>query len=436
MDMSEKISQFLFDARKFTTNFKLHIEKMPLQIYASALPCAPKKSMSRNLFETEVPTWITQFPVVQSDWGAFSHNLGVTEEVTSLEFSSDNKLLLAGSSQKASLFETSTWRCVLGIDGGDYERGWLAQILLSPDGTRLVGFLDDGAARLWHVNDGRCTSLDRQGEEVVGMGFSKDGDEFVCLLKNRNVLIMNGQTGHLLAKLTHGVEAIPIIYPYVIYFNVAASKNCLLIAIVDKEENINVVDRSHGSVVYKYKHDLGSYGPIRPPTFSDDGRFLLSGSTNGHVIAWDSATKALYDIEAGKELAEATFLAGSMMVAIVFTGLTVSRWSFQTGGLGYQNIDYLCQNAILSEHCRVLFPQSGPIVTCMTSSGYSDIWKNIQTTCAQIKDKSHGGNKAISFSPNGKFIASSTHGHDVSIWEVSGRDIQGKSTESDDPIVW
>ncbi|PYI24418.1 hypothetical protein BO99DRAFT_321342 [Aspergillus violaceofuscus CBS 115571] len=432
MDMSQKMSNFIFEARRFTTKFRLHIEKMPLQIYTSALPCAPQNSVVRKLFEEEIPTWITQLPEAQSDWSAFSHNLGTLEIIRSLEFSFDEKLLLVGSGPKARLFETATWTCVLEIDG-DSSSGF-GQIVLSADSTRLAAWFGNGNARLWHVWDGRWVDVEAHPARIVGTQFSGDGVKLVCLLDDNTMLIADGHTGDILAKLSHGVAAVPVSNIDLMYFNLAVFNNCRLIAIVDEGKCINVFDQTRDSIVYSYCHYPGRRGTIRPLTFSPDGKLLLSASTNGYVVVWDSDSDKLHEVEAGDMVLKAAFLADSTAIAIIYEDLTVSTWIWETGQIAKQEIDRSGQNAKFSAYCRVSFPESSPVVTCMTSDRPDGLWKDIQTTCAQINRKCRGGNTAIALSPNGRFIASS-QGSDVAIWEVSAQESQNPSAEDDGTLV-
>ena len=48
----------IYDAKRFILNFRLIIEKAPLQSYASAVLFSPKQSLIRDCHLDQLPTWI------------------------------------------------------------------------------------------------------------------------------------------------------------------------------------------------------------------------------------------------------------------------------------------------------------------------------------------------------------------------------------------
>ncbi|CAG8948076.1 unnamed protein product [Penicillium salamii] len=396
MNMSKKMEEFLFDARKFSTNFRLHIEKMPLQIYASALPCAPENSIVRNLFGKEIPPWIIQIPVVQSDWDAFSHNLE-EGKVDRPNFSSDGTLLVCEGDHQFKIFETITWQCILQIDHD--ESIYSEKVACSPDNT-------------------------------IGIRFSGDG-KLVCLLNDNTMLIRNGKTGDVLLKRWHGVK--PVRQGIVLRcmgFNFAVSENCQFVAILDLQLNINVFSQAHGLIVhtYPFSNPGGSLSMgIKSLLFSPDGHLLLSATADGAVKVWDFNLKKLYETTVEDEVLEATFIADSTAVLIVFKDLSVSKWWWRAEETETRSFDDLDLKETFIPEYPVLFPQVGPLVTSLASNEHDDLWKKVRATCAQIRHRSYGGNLSGSFSPNGQFIAVGSTRSGLSIWEVSTRVAQSPS---------
>ncbi|CAG7954375.1 unnamed protein product [Penicillium salamii] len=427
MNMSKKMEAFLFDARKFSTNFRLHIEKMPLQIYASALPCAPENSIVRNLFRKEIPPWITQIPVVQSDWDAFSHNL---EEgrVGRPEFSSDGTLLVCEWEHQFKIFETITWQCILQIDHD--ESIFCELVACSPDSTHIAALFTNGASSLWRVSDGKCINLETGGADTIGIRFSGDG-KLVYLLSDNTMLIRNGKTGDVLLKMWHGVK--PVRRGIVLQcmgFNFAVSEDCQFVAILDLQLNINVFSQAHGLIVqtYPFSNPGGSLNMgIKSLLFSPDGHLLLSATTDGAVKVWDLNLKKLYETTVEDEVLEATFIADSTAVLIVFKDLSVSKWWWRAEKTETRNLDDPDLKETFAPERPISFPQVGPLVASLASNEHDDLWKKVRATCAQIRHKSHGSNITGSFSPNGQFIAVGSARSGLSIWEVSTRVAQSPS---------
>jgi transposase len=61
-------------------NSRIAIEQAPLQTYISALILAPKRSITRNQFEREIPNWIIRLARVREVWGALLEMIGITAE--------------------------------------------------------------------------------------------------------------------------------------------------------------------------------------------------------------------------------------------------------------------------------------------------------------------------------------------------------------------
>lgn len=60
--MAPVASEFLHDARRFVLKFRQIVESAPLQLYASGLVFAPRKSKIRDVFSRELPKWISKLP--------------------------------------------------------------------------------------------------------------------------------------------------------------------------------------------------------------------------------------------------------------------------------------------------------------------------------------------------------------------------------------
>ena len=92
------MGSFLHDAKRFILKNRKIIDEAPLQLYCAALIFSPQMSIVRRQFETELPTWICQFPHVEERWNAELQTLeGHSNSVTSVVFSPDGCLLASAS---------------------------------------------------------------------------------------------------------------------------------------------------------------------------------------------------------------------------------------------------------------------------------------------------------------------------------------------------
>lgn len=60
----QELSLLIHDMRRFMFKHRWIIDQAPLQIYTSALVFSPKSSLVRDKFQSHIPSWIVQQPMV------------------------------------------------------------------------------------------------------------------------------------------------------------------------------------------------------------------------------------------------------------------------------------------------------------------------------------------------------------------------------------
>ena len=119
--------------RFISTNLSVTNES-PLQIYASALIFAPKKSIIRNTFECDIPNWVSLVPETRANWNQCLQTLeGHTGCVNSVAFSHDSKLLASASDDKTvRVWDTATGALQQTLEG--YNRS----VSFSSDNLNII----------------------------------------------------------------------------------------------------------------------------------------------------------------------------------------------------------------------------------------------------------------------------------------------------------
>ena len=91
------LADFLHYAKRFILKNRQIADEAPLQIYYVGLVFTPRTAIMPELFQSELPGWICQYPQVPESWCEELQALeGHRGQVTSAAFSPDGRLLASG----------------------------------------------------------------------------------------------------------------------------------------------------------------------------------------------------------------------------------------------------------------------------------------------------------------------------------------------------
>ena len=344
------------DAKRFTMAFKSAIEEAPLQVYVPALLFAPKRSLTREYFKGEIPQWIIKDLGGSEYWSPLLHTVQRNSaDIDTFRFSPDGKLLasfcLDGSIR---LWDTSTWRCLQELKGGDRSYGSNAAFLSNTSLVRSGGNIIPNTTRLWDLATGehKVLNISTENFKIV---CSPDGKELACQDLENNV--------SLYSLDTHESQQIP--GSYISEF--AFSPNSKMVAAFDED----------GAYIWNTdeRTQLHHFECVKPTelAFSSDGKAVFCVSKNGTVQLFDMGTKSPHTCInfSRSDGVQSAFSPARTSIAIFSNG-SLDIWQLSTGR---KTISLL--GADLGNYIEIVWSSKGDQVAAV-SEGCINIW-NVET---------------------------------------------------------
>ncbi|RYP68781.1 hypothetical protein DL770_008391 [Monosporascus sp. CRB-9-2] len=188
---SSKLSNFLDDATRLILAKISRISYAPLQVYSSILTFAPARSITRKMFGSEIPSWISLMPEADTNGDKCLQRLeGHGNLVNSVAFSYNSALVASASSDETvRVWRVDTGECTQELNDHD---DWVSSVAFSHDSALLASGSGDGLVRVWVGNTGECThELKGQGDSVSSVAFSHDSKLVVSASDDGTVRVWN-----------------------------------------------------------------------------------------------------------------------------------------------------------------------------------------------------------------------------------------------------
>lgn len=320
-------------------------------------------SIIRREFETEIPTWISQLPHVNERWSAELQAFeGHSDEVRSVAFSPDGRLLASGSDTIVRVWDVTTGTLQQTCTGHSYA---VLSVSFSPNGRLLASGSDDGTLRLWDVT-----------------------------------------TGVLQQTFNHNLDQV---------FSVAFSPDSRLIASGSYDPIVRLWDTTTGVLQQTFK---GHSDSVRSVAFSPNGRLLASGSDDNSVLLWDTTLGTIQHILKGHTdwVRSVAFSPNGRLLASGSDDRTVQLWDTTTG----QGTSKDDSGQVLS----VTFSPDGRLLASGSLDQNVRIWDTTTwyttTSVFQHTLKRHSGPvSSVAFSPDSRILASGSSDKIVRLWDTS-----------------
>jgi WD40 repeat protein len=331
-------------------------------------------------------------------------------------FSPDGRWLLTGVTGGFRVWETQTWQPVGDCPGEPRlaSGAWNA-VTVSPDGQFLVTVAgkDEAGARLrvWRLPSmERLPDIRIENEQPLSAAFSADGKHILVGLWNGQLAVLNFATRQVRATSKEHSARVTAIA-------VAANGQTFVTSSADR--TVNLWD----ATTFKHLARLrGHVSVVWCVAISPDGRLVVSGSTEGRQLMaltklWNTSTRHLAPVLEGSGLVAGSFDDGRRVVAATSKGWRV--WTPESGARMDFPIPTNLPVVTLGKPYDV--KPDEPVGALGRSDGSIEIWHLTTGALVTAWPGHPDGVSVVTFSPDGKRLASGTTNGEVKIWDFESR---------------
>ncbi|AOY82581.1 AAA-like domain-containing protein [Moorena producens JHB] len=284
--------------------------------------------------------------------------------VISVSFSPDGQTIASASADQTVKLWDLKGNLLKTLEGHSDN---LFSITFSPDGKLLASAGWDGTIKLWDALKGTLLkTFTAHNPKIASISFSPDSQILAAAAFNGTVALLKVENGTRIRILNHGTEPV---------FSVQFSPNGKLLASASYDYTLKLWNVEDGTLAHTF---TGHRNKLSSVSFSPDGKLLASGSFDHTVKLWSIEDRSLVH----------TFEGHRTPVRSVSFTPTYAQ---------------------------------APLLASASEDGTIKLW-NLETK--KLEPETFRGHRRqvwdVSFSPDGKMLASASTDHSVRLWEIQG----------------
>ncbi|ARI81869.1 WD40 repeat domain-containing protein [Microcystis aeruginosa] len=343
--------------------------------------------------------------------------------VFSVSFSRDGKTLATGSDDGTiKLWDVETGQEIRTLSG---HNGKVNSVSFSSDGKTLAFDSDGGTIKLWYIDIETGKEIRTLSEWnrgcVYSVSFSNDGKTLATGSADKTIKLWNVETGEEIRTLSGHNGKVN---------SVSFSSDGKTLATGSADKTIKLWNVETGKEIRTLS---GHNGEVHSVSFRSDGKTLASGSSDNTIKLWNVETsleiRTLYGHNS--TVFSVSFSSDGKTLATGSDDTTIELWNVGTGKemrtlIGH-NSTGLCQLEICSELAvyRVSFSPDGKTLATSSDDNTIKLW-NVETGQEIGTLRGHNGIVlSVSFSPDGKSLATGSWDKTIKLWNVeTGQEIR------------
>ncbi|QFS52005.1 CHAT domain-containing protein [Nostoc sphaeroides CCNUC1] len=355
---------------------------------------------------------------------------GHTDEVNSVRFSPDGKILAASNDYTVKLWDINTGKEIKTLR----EPG-VRSVSFSPDG-RTLAFAGDGIT-LWDTTTGRKIKTLMGNSVFNDVKFSPNGKTFASASHYPFVTIWDTTTGRKIRDLEHGHRVNQVSY----------SPDGKILASTSDDQKVTLWDTSNGRILKTFEEE----DQVVYVSFSPDGKIVASAlSLGSQITIRDVSTgKILTFLNHSGHIMGISFSPDSKTIASASSDNTIQLWDVNTGNVVStlrSNITWRTESIAFSP---ISFSPDGRTIAFPSDKNTVRLWNIKNTTRAKtilhwklydiFTDHIDGTKtkissvRSFSFSSDNKIVAGIVYGNaygfqpggSVKLWNTSnGKEIR------------